>query len=215
MILEIILIAAILGIFILIIRRLPEALADGKASTVRRLPEALADGKTSTLAPTGSKSAVPSPISRLIGWFRPRSPAKALEQSAVAPVVQTPSNATQQAELLSEDSLLAEGDRYLADGKFKEAERAFLRAVAKNPKNPKLYNRLGAIYLKQRSYADALDAFEAARDLDASKASRHYNVALAAWHLQKRAKAREAIAQAILLDPLSQSYQELKNRIEE
>jgi len=126
----------------------------------------------------------------------------------------SPDNLTQRQALLSDEALLREGDSYLNDGRLKEAERAYLRGVAKNPKNPKLYNRLGAIYLKQKNYRDALEAFEAARDFDATRASRHYNVAFAAWHLKRRAKASSAIAEAVRLDGASQKYRELANQIE-
>lgn len=211
MILEIILIAAILGIFFIIVRRLPEALrsetptSDVPAGLPRVVPRSIQTSKGSGVA-------------RWLAGLFPKRREPAVTPVSPPPAVlvsPAPSNVEQQTTVLSEDTLLAEGDQFLSLGKLKEAERAFLRAVAKNPKNPKLYNRLGAIYLKSRSYSDALETFEAARDLDASKASRHYNVALAAWHLGKRAKAREAIAQAISLDPASQSYQELKSRIEE
>ncbi|MBI2590003.1 tetratricopeptide repeat protein [Candidatus Berkelbacteria bacterium] len=194
MILEILIIAAIIGMFIILARRLPDALK----------------GEQGSLPPQNTP-ARPDFFTRARIWWKTAKreqlrPAKS--PVAVAQSVKAPS------EVLTEDVLLREGDTYMQEGKLKEAERAFLRAVAKNPKNPKLYNRLGAIYLKQRNYSDALQAFEAARDLDSSKASRHYNVALAAWQMTNLSKARHSIAQAISLDPVSAKYQELKQQIE-
>lgn len=191
MILEVLLIAAIIGIFVIVARRLPEALREGQtAAPAPSVPSAVRlTGATSFLGNLLKKTSAPT------------------EQSATPP-------SSVSSTVLSDESLLTEGDQYLKEGKLREAERSFLRAVAKNPKNPKLYNRLGAIYLKQRNFSDALEAFTAARDLDSSKASRHYNVALAAWQSGKRPLAREAIAEALSLDPTAEKYLQLKKEIE-
>lgn len=200
MILELILIIAIIGIFVLIVRRLPEALREGSGQPAQpapvRAPKASAG--TSWLAKLGER-------------INTKASAPVKSPAATAPARATPATSEPQ---ITDESLLAEGDAYLEAGKLKEAERAFLRAVAKNPRNPKLYNRLGAIYLRTRNYSDALQAFEAARDLDDTKASRHYNVALAAWQLGNLAKARDAVAKAISLDPNAQKYRDLKGQIE-
>ena len=189
MIPEIILVISIIGIFVIIVRKLPDALKNESAE----------------LKPQKAASFWRNP-------FKTNKKVAAAEEQEAVSLPKT--NQEQRQELLSDQVFLTEGDQYLHAGKLKEAERAFLFGVAKNPKNPKLYNRLGAIYLKQDSYRDALEAFEAARDFDSSKASRHYNVALAAWHLKHRSKARKAISQAILLEPNSARYLELKERIE-
>lgn len=201
MVLELVLIVAILGIFIIIVRKLPDALREGQVG-----PTASVNTKPTVASSSGGMGWLSALTSRM--W---QGSGKRPKPVAPAPTVLL---AKQADEVITEDSLLAEGDGYLEAGKFKEAERAYLGAVAKNPKNPKLYNRLGAIYLKQRNYSDALQAFEAARDLDGSKASRHYNVALAAWQLGNLGKAREAISQAISLDPEAKKYHELKQQIE-
>lgn len=194
MIAEIILFLAILAIFIIVARRLPDAMRGEHREDVGQ--------------PTAESA--PSVPRR---WFWQRAePAVTAEPQAAART--EPSNETQRQTVLSDDALLKEGDEYLKAGKLREAERAYLRGVAKNPKNPRLYNRLGAIYLKQRNYRDALEAFEAARDFDGSKASRHYNVALAAWQLGNLSKAREAIGEAIRLDPKSVKYTELQQQME-
>lgn len=186
MIPEVILVISIVGIFIIVVRKLPDALRADKA-----ISKDSKDGFWKKL-------------------FKPKKVAE-VGANGVQPIQ---SNHQQREQVLSDQVFLKEGDKYLHSGKFKEAERSFLRGVAKNPKNPKLYNRLGAIYLKQNSFRDALEAFEAARDFDPSKASRHYNVALAAWHLKNRSKARKAIAQAILLSPDSAKYVQFKEQIE-
>lgn len=203
MIAEIILLIAIIGIFIIVARRLPEAIREQHEATTQMTPV------ESTPTPTtGWKWP----------WQRRDDSALTTPVATVPPVVASvpqQTNEVQRQTLLSDEAFLREGDDYLKTGKLKEAERAYLRGVAKNPKNPRLYNRLGAIYLKQRNYRDALEAFEAARDFDGSKASRHYNVALAAWQLGNLSKAREAIKQAIALDAQSVKYQELRNQMEQ
>lgn len=196
MILEVLLIGAIIGIFVIVARRLPEALREGSAARSES-----SSVHTASKAPGISQWFFASRVNEKqpTQTMRGRSADTASEPVAAG---------------VTDQSLLVEGDQLLADGKLREAERAFLRAVAKNPKNPKLYNRLGAIYLKQRNFSDALEAFIAARELDSSKASRHYNVALAAWQSGKRPLAREAIAQALSLDPTAEKYLQLKKEIE-
>ncbi len=202
MIAEIILLIAIIGMFVIVARRLPEALRETKQGS----------GAAHVAQPASPKAAWRWP------WQRRADAAPARTAAAPTPAIPVaqpapPSNEQQRQTLLSDESFLREGDDYLKAGKLKEAERAYLRGVAKNPKNPRLYNRLGAIYLKQRNYRDALEAFEAARDFDGSKASRHYNVALAAWQLGNLSKARDAISQAIALDPGSAKYAELQDQM--
>ncbi len=203
MIAETVLILSIIGIFILIARRLPDALRTDRGNV--KQPSTLPQ---SVKSPRPSKNSWPR-------WLSRKKQSAREQPLAAAPAASVPDNLTQRQTLLSDEALLKEGDEYLHAGKFKEAERAYLRGVAKNPKNPKLYNRLGAIYLKQRNYRDALEAFEAARDFDATRASRHYNVALAAWHLKNRSKARAAIQEATRLDPSSKKYQDLTQQIEQ
>lgn len=202
MLAEIILLLAIIGMFIIVARRLPDAIKESQAAQ----------------PPATALPPVPRPAATRPAWRWPwqRQQAGIPAVSAPVPAVQPQpgiSNEEQRQALLSDESFLREGDDYLKGGKLKEAERAYLRGVAKNPKNPRLYNRLGAIYLKQRNYRDALEAFEAARDFDGSKASRHYNVALAAWQLGNLSKAREAIGKAIVLDPGSAKYAELQEQM--
>lgn len=205
MFIEALFILAILGIFVIVARKIPEAIRGDKAASSApapsKTPAAKPETKPNSLSMTWAKFL--APVTKSI-----------IDKPAPEPApVEKPLSDREL--VLSDESLLREGDQYLESGKLKEAERSYLRGVAKNPKNPKLYNRLGAIYLKQRNYRDALEAFEAAREFDPSRSSRHYNIALAAWHLGNRSKAREAISQAISLDPSSAKYQQLKQQIEQ
>lgn len=206
MILEWILIIAIIGIFIIIVRRLPEALSEGRTASAPTPPTAPVTSKVATTS---------TPVLETVKAFWEKISPFEIKKGTTALTVPAPTTtAITSPTEVTEAVLVAEGDAFMEQGKIKEAERSYLRAVAKSPKEPKLYNRLGAIYLKSRNYSDALQAFEAARDLDGSKASRHYNVALAAWQLGNLAKAREAIKQAMALDPSAQKYKDLSAQIE-
>lgn len=112
-----------------------------------------------------------------------------------------------------EQQNVLDGDRFFAEGNLEAAEQCYLKSVIINPRNPKIYNRLGAIYLKNKNFKEALESFEAARDLDGAIASRHYNVALAAYESKNLAKARQAIDEALRLDPGSISYYQLRDLI--
>lgn len=218
MLFELILFFAILAIFIMVLRKLPDALRESHETTIRPGVSVVAKSDKKVVAsrlhlPTISQIGAQATAQwRRLVAARPQAVTSAKPKMPGSQNVQL---VRSQESLLTEEVLMREGDVYLEQGKLKEAERAFLRAVAKSPRQPKLYNRLGAIYLKQRNYTDALEAFQAARDLDATRASRHYNVALAAWHLGKPAKAKEAINEAIRIDGESAKYHELKRQIEE
>lgn len=202
MIAEIVLLIAIIGIFVIVARRLPDAMREHREEQTEKEVKEVVVTDTTPAVPTRR-------------WFwQKAAPSQTSSPEQLPSTQQEPTNEAQRQKLLSDDALLKEGDGYLKVGKLKEAERAYLRGVAKNPKNPRLYNRLGAIYLKQRNYRDALEAFEAARDFDDSKASRHYNVALASWQLGNLSKARDAIKRAISLDPQSTKYGELQQQME-
>ncbi len=113
-----------------------------------------------------------------------------------------------------EQKNISDGDKFFASGDLIRAEDSYLRAVAINPKDPKIYNRLGAIYLKNKNFKEALESFEAARDLDGGRASRHYNVALAAYESKDFSTAQNAIDQALKLDADSANYKQLKDLID-
>lgn len=52
---------------------------------------------------------------------------------------------------------------------MKREEQKLIIEIAKNPKNPALYEVLGDLYMKMTSYTDAKEAYEAAAELDPSK----------------------------------------------
>lgn len=111
----------------------------------------------------------------------------------------------------SEDTqkLFTISDQLFNEEKFSEAEKIYLKIAASNPKNIKVYNRLGVIYLEQKNHKDAQAAFLQAIKLDPKKASRHFNYAIASIELKEYRNAIEALEKAVKLDKKSQKYKDL------
>jgi len=59
---------------------------------------------------------------------------------------------------------------------FISAEKWYLEAIKTDPRNDKIYARLGIIYIKQKNYPDARDAFEESIKINPSVASRYFNL---------------------------------------
>ncbi len=96
---------------------------------------------------------------------------------------------------------------------YERAEHLYLQLAKKDPKNPKLYNRLGVLFLEQNNFTDARDAFQAALAIDDSRASRHYNYAMACYHLGQYRESQDAMIQALKRDPKNPKYQEFAEQI--
>lgn len=107
----------------------------------------------------------------------------------------------------SVEDLIRESDSFMEAGDLRSAEKLYLRAVSKTPNNPKLYNRLGIIYLQQKNYADARDSFLVTLKFDDRIASRHYNLGLVYIGLGNNEKAKVSLKRAIELDPTKEKYQ--------
>lgn len=104
-------------------------------------------------------------------------------------------------------------DALYAQKNFEKAERLYLQLAKKDPRNPKLYNRLGVLFLEQSNFTDARDAFQAALAIDDSRASRHYNYAMACYHLGQYRESQDAMIQALKRDPKNPKYQEFAEQI--
>ncbi len=59
---------------------------------------------------------------------------------------------------------------------FISAEKWYLEAIKTDPRNDKIYARLGIIYIKQKNYSDAREAFEESIKINPSVASRYFNL---------------------------------------
>jgi len=106
-----------------------------------------------------------------------------------------------------------EGESLFKSGKLDEAERFFLTAATRNPKDSKVYARLGLIYLQKKNYTDAVEALKVAVKLDRFNPSRHYNLALAYEGKRDNQRAIATIREAISLDPVSPKYRALLEQL--
>ncbi len=99
-----------------------------------------------------------------------------------------------------------EGDEMLRTGKLDQAEKFFLTAATRNPKDARVYAKLGLVYLTKKNYVDAVEALKVAVKQDKYNPSRHYNLALAYWGNKDGQRAISTIREAISLDPVTKKY---------
>lgn len=106
-----------------------------------------------------------------------------------------------------------EGENLYKVGKFDAAEQFFVKAAASNPADPKIYARLGLLYLQTKNYSDAIEALKVAVKLDKYNPSRHYNLALAYWGNKDVQRAISSAREAITLDPVTPKYRQLLEQL--
>lgn len=106
-----------------------------------------------------------------------------------------------------------DGEALLKAGKFQQAERFFLKAASSHPSDPKIYARLGLIYLQQKNHSDAIESLKVAAKLDKYNPSRHYNLALAYWGNKDVQRAIMSVREAISLDPVTAKYRQLLEQL--
>jgi tetratricopeptide (TPR) repeat protein len=106
-----------------------------------------------------------------------------------------------------------EGETLFRAGKLEEAEKFFLTAATRSPKDPKVYARLGLIYLQRKNYSDAIEALKVAVKFDKHNATRYYNLALAYAGKSDNQRAIATIREAISLDPVSPKYRKLLEQL--
>lgn len=110
---------------------------------------------------------------------------------------------------LTNKSNFEKGDIYFDGGDYKEAEKYYIKAAAETPDNPKIYNRLGIIYLELKNYRDAKDAFGELLKFDDKKPSRQINYGLACLNLRNYDEAIGAFEKAVKLEPKNKKYTDL------
>ena len=140
--LEIIIIIAIVGILIVLGLRLPDVIRESRGLPPRK------DG-------------------RPLAWFE--------EAKEKQPTVD-PLGLADRADLAIPDHepapSLEMADAMFAQKNFDRAEQMYLQLAKADPRNPKLYNRLGVLFLERENFTDARDAFKAALAIDDARASR-------------------------------------------
>jgi tetratricopeptide (TPR) repeat protein len=111
--------------------------------------------------------------------------------------------------------LMTQADASFRKKDYKEAEKFYLQAAAKDPENARIYNRLGVIYLQTKNYRDAVEAFRRALRFDDRVASRHFNLALAYLGKKDYRSAERGLREALRLDPTNDKYRKTFEAIRE
>jgi len=106
-----------------------------------------------------------------------------------------------------------EGDALFREGKLKEAEHFFLKAATTKPNDPKIYGRLGLIYLQNKNYNDAIEAFKVSVKLDKYNPARHFNLALAYRGNKDKQRSIASVREAISLDPITKKYRQFLEQL--
>lgn len=107
-------------------------------------------------------------------------------------------------------TILQEADLYFQKGDYDKAEKLYIKAAAKDPRNGKIYNKLGAIYIEQKNFADAKEAFGEALKYE-KKASRYYNYGMACMECKDYPGAFSALSRAVNMEESNKKYQEALN----
>lgn len=72
--------------------------------------------------------------------------------------------------------LMGEAEELWRRGNAREAERKYIEAVSVNPKYVKAYENLGRLYIREKQWTEAEEAFRFVLKLDATDASAHANL---------------------------------------
>lgn len=195
MIFQIITILALAGIFVVLVRRFPATTDTAGRITPFRLK-----------LPTLPKFRL------LVPTIRFNLPMLRLPFRRRSVVPQSASTITEQS--APAENFFEQADQAFSNKDFGLAEKLYIQAATQDPDNPKIYSRLGVIYLQQKNYKDARDALLSALKYDDMVASRHYNLALAYQGLGNTKQAFLAVKQALSLDPSNDKYELLRQKFE-
>ncbi len=111
------------------------------------------------------------------------------------------------------NEFLARAEKLFLDGKYLASEKWFVEAAQHDPKNGKIYARLGTVYLALKNYKDAEEALRTSLELEKPTAPRCYNLALALKHQGKIKEALKAAKQALSLDKSNLKYRDLVDEL--
>lgn len=111
------------------------------------------------------------------------------------------------------EEILKRADRMFLKKKYDLAEKMYLNLISKDTQNPKIYSRLGVVYLEKRDYKNALENFQKSLDLNNKVASRYFNLGLAYQGLMNRKNALIAFKKAADLEPKNQKYQRMVEKL--
>jgi len=111
------------------------------------------------------------------------------------------------------DDNLKKAEDLFAKKKYISAEKWYLESCRKNPKNPLIYSRLGLIYLNQKNYQDANDAFEEAIKLKPGSDANYYSMSVCRFNLGDNDGAYRAARLAMKFNPSSKRYTDWAEKI--
>lgn len=116
----------------------------------------------------------------------------------------------------TQDPLMEKAEELFFKKQYISAEKWYLEVIKKDPRNPKIYSRLGLIYINQKNYKDAIASLEEANKIEPTVASRYFNLSFAHNEEGDRKEALDSARKAIRLDPKNSKYKkwfdELKSR---
>lgn len=119
--------------------------------------------------------------------------------------------------------MMDEAKKLAAAGRFTDAEREYVRAIHKDPRNAEAYERLGEMYLEDGQYGKARETFNflvkistggvsgsATKESDVGPLAKyHVKYGMAAAALGDNNEARAAYEKAIYLEPSNPRYLDL------
>jgi tetratricopeptide (TPR) repeat protein len=98
------------------------------------------------------------------------------------------------------------GNYYLDKRQFADAANVFDYLVKHDPLNSNYFARLGFCKLNQQQYHPAIRAYERAIELDPSHPNRYYNIAIAYRAERQWKQAAQVLKKAIELEPTNRKY---------
>lgn len=102
-------------------------------------------------------------------------------------------------------TLEAYANRLYGERQYLAAEKAYLKVLNLNHKDPLAYTRLGMIYVATRNFDDAVESFKVAAQLRPT-AGNWYNLGLAYFENNNAIKAISAIEKSIMFEPNATRY---------
>jgi len=113
----------------------------------------------------------------------------------------------------TQDPLMEKAEELFFKKQYISAEKWYLEVIKKDPRNPKIYSRLGLIYISQKNYKDAISCLEEANKLEPTVASRYFNLSFANNEEGNRKEALDSARKAIRLDPQNPKYKNWFNEL--
>lgn len=98
------------------------------------------------------------------------------------------------------------GQHYIDNKNFIDAQNVYEYLVNHEPTNANFYAKLAFCKLQLRQFGDAIIYYEKSVGLDATHPNRFYNLSLALKSFNKTKKAMQALGRAIELEPENEKY---------